>query len=66
MTLFTSFTGFPVSVLQKKNSTIIIEGLWAKLLRKEVFYNIFGWFVFYFQKLTYAIMLGHMQKINQF
>ena len=29
-----------------------------------MFYNIFGWFVFYFQKLTFAIMLGHMQKVN--
>ena len=33
-----------------------------------MFYNSFGWFVFYFQKLTllYSIMLGHMQKVNHF
>ena len=31
-----------------------------------MFYNIFGWFVFYFQKLIYAIMLGYMQKVNHF
>ena len=31
-----------------------------------MFYNFFGWFVFYFQKLTYATMLGHMQKVTHF
>ena len=36
------------------------------LLRKYMFYDIFGRFVFYFQKLTYAIMLGHMQKLFTF
>ena len=34
--------------------------------RLDVLRTIFGWFVFYFQKLTYAIMLGHMPKINHF
>ena len=41
--------------------------MWPNIIKKiKVFYNFFDWFVFYFQKLTYGIMLGHMQKVNHF
>ena len=54
-----------------KCSIIFLAGFLFLFLFIIIYFYLFIWFfiffyVSYFQKLTYAIMLGHMQKVNHF